>query len=132
MLNTISYHLSKKVSVPFGEAIENVTEELKKEGFGVVTYIDLKETFRKKINQEFRNYVILGACNPRYAYETLLAEDKVGVFLPCNVVVQEHNDGEVEISIVNPEEMMHNIDDLALRTFATDIKQAMESVLDRV
>lgn len=132
MLNTIAYHLSKKVSLPFGAAIEKVTEELKKEGFGIITYIDLKDTFKKKINQEFRNYVILGACNPRYAYETLLAEDKVGVFLPCNVVVQEHNNGEVEVSMVNPEEMMHSIDDLALRTFATEVKQALEQVLDRL
>lgn len=118
--------------MPFGMAIENVTEELKKEGFGIITYIDLKETFKKKINQDFRNYVILGACNPRYAYEALLAEDKVGVFLPCNVVVQEHESGEVEVSIVNPEEMMHAVADLSVRTFATEIKLAMQNVLNRL
>lgn len=132
MLNTITYHLSKRIPLPLDAAIEKVTEELKKEGFGIITYIDMKETFKKKINQEFRNYVILGACNPRYAFEALLAEDKVGVFLPCNVVVQEHNNGEVEVSMVNPEEMMHNVDDLALRTFATEVKQSLESVLDRL
>jgi len=118
--------------MPFGMAIENVTEELKKEGFGIITHIDLKETFKKKINQDFRNYVILGACNPRYAYEALLAEDKVGVFLPCNVVVQEHESGEVEVSIVNPEEMMHSVADLSVRTFATEIKLAMQNVLNRL
>jgi uncharacterized protein (DUF302 family) len=132
MLNTITYHLSKKLSMPFGMAIENVTEELKKEGFGIITYIDMKETFKKKINQDFRNYVILGACNPRYAYEALLAEDKLGVFLPCNVVVQEHENGETEISAVNPEEMMRGVDDLSVRTFATEIKQAMQNVLSRL
>jgi uncharacterized protein (DUF302 family) len=132
MLNTTTFHLSKKSTLPFSAAIEKVTEELRKEGFGIITYIDMKETFKKKINQDFRNYVILGACNPRYAYEALMAEDKVGVFLPCNVVVQQHNDREVEVSIVNPEELMHSIDDLSLRTLAIEIKQAMESVLDRM
>jgi uncharacterized protein (DUF302 family) len=118
--------------MPFGMAIENVTEELKKEGFGIITYIDMKETFKKKINEDFRNYVILGACNPRYAHEALLAEDKIGVFLPCNVVVQEHDNGETEVSIVNPEEMTHSVEDLSVRTFATEIKYAMENVLSRL
>ena len=132
MLDTVTYHLSKTLTMPFGEVIEKTTEELKKEGFGIITYIDLKEAFKKKINEEFRNYVILGACNPRYAYEALHAEDKVGVFLPCNVVVQEHESGEVEVSIVNPEELMHGVDDLSLRTFATEIKVAMQNVLNRL
>jgi uncharacterized protein (DUF302 family) len=132
MLTTATFHLSKKSAMPFSMAIEKVTEELRKEGFGIITYIDMQETFKKKINRDFRNYVILGACNPRYAYEALLAEDKVGVFLPCNVVVQQHDDGEVEFSIVNPEELMHGIDDPNLRRFATEIKLAMENVLDRL
>ena len=129
---TMSYHLSKKISVSFKQAIEKVTEELKKEGFGIITSIDLKETFQKKINQVFRNYVILGACNPRYAYETLSAEDKTGVFLPCNVVIQEHENGDVEVSIVNPEELMHGVDNLTLKTFATEMKESMQAVLSRL
>ena len=128
----MSYHLSKKISAPFEEAIERVTEELRKEGFGIITSIDLKETFQKKINQAFRNYVILGACNPRYAYEAVLAENKTGVFLPCNVVIQQHENGEVEVSIVNPEELMHGIDNLDLKTFGTEIKEAMQAVLNRL
>lgn len=128
----MSYHLSKKISASFGEAIERVTEELRKEGFGIITSIDLKETFQKKINQVFRNYLILGACNPRYAYETLLAENKTGVFLPCNVVIQQHENGDVEVSIVNPEELMHGIDNLNLKTFATETKEAMQAVLSRL
>jgi uncharacterized protein (DUF302 family) len=132
MLNTITYHLSKKLSMPFARAVENVTEELKKEGFGIITFIDLKETFKKKINEDFRNYVILGACNPRYAYEALVTEDKVGVFLPCNVVVQEHDNGDIEVSSVNPEELMHSVDDLSLKTFATEIKGALQNVLNRL
>lgn len=128
----MSYHLSKKMSVPFTEAVTLTTEELRKEGFGIITAVDIRETFKKKINADFRNYIILGACNPRYAYEALLEEDKVGVFLPCNVVVQEHENGEVEVSIADPEEMMHDIDDLKLKTFATEIKEAMKNVLNRL
>ncbi len=128
----MTYHLSKKLNVPFTEAVTNVTEELRKEGFGIITTIDLRETFRKKINVDFRNYIILGACNPRYAYEASLEEDKVGVFLPCNVVVQEHENGEVEVSIVNPEELMKSVDDLKLKTFATEVKEAMQNVLNRL
>jgi len=132
MLSTTTYHLSKKCKLPFGVTIEKVTEELRKEGFGVVSYIDIKETFKKKIDRDFRNYVILGACNPRYAYEALLHEDKLGILLPCNVVVQQHNDGQVEVSIVNPEELLHNMDDLTLRTFATEVRLSMENVLGRI
>jgi uncharacterized protein (DUF302 family) len=126
------YHLSKKLSLPFAEAITNVIEELKREGFGIITTIDLREAFKIKLNVDFRNYIILGACNPRYAYEALLEEDKIGVFLPCNVVVQEHESGEVELSIVNPEDLMQGLDDLNLKTFATEIKEAMMNVLNRL
>ena len=92
----MDYHFSKRISLPFNTVVHKVILELKKEGFGVVTTIDMKDTFKKKLNVDFRNYTILGACNPRYAYESLLEEDKLGVFLPCNVVVQEHENGEVE------------------------------------
>ena len=128
----MSYHLSKKISASFDDAVERVTEELRKEGFGIISSIDLKETFKKKINTVFRNYVILGACNPRYAYEAILSEDKIGVFLPCNVVVQEHENSNVEVSIINPEEIMHGIDNLNLKTFGTEIKEAMQAVLNRL
>ena len=86
----MSYHLSRYISDSFEDAIEKVTEELRKEGFGIITSIDLRETFKKKINKLFRNYIILGACNPQYAYEVLSIENKAGVFLPCNVVIQQH------------------------------------------
>lgn len=125
----MNYHLSKKVSLPFHEAITRVTEELRKEGFGIITSIDLKKTFHEKINVHFRNYTILGACNPRFAYEALESEDKIGVFLPCNVVVQEHDNGHVEISIVNPEVLMHETDNQNVKTFATEIRMSMENVL---
>lgn len=123
------YHLSKTVNLNFTETIGKVTDELKKEGFGVITSIDLKETFRKKINVIFRNYIILGACNPDYAHKALLLNDKVGVFLPCNIVVQEHTDGKVEVSVVNPEEMVERIYDPNLTNFASEVRASMERVL---
>jgi len=128
----MEYHFSKKISLSFEKAIEKVTAALKKEGFGVITSIDMKEILKKKLNVDFRPYTILGACNPRYAYEALLEEDKLGVFLPCNVVVQEHDNAVVEVSIVNPEELMHNVNDLKLRTFATEIKESLLQVLENI
>ena len=128
----MQYHFSKKLNIPFTKAVEKVTDELKKVGFGIITTIDMKETLKKKIKVDFRNYIILGACNPRFAYEALQEEDKMGIFLPCNVVVQEHNNGEVEVSVVNPEEMMHSVDDLKLRTFAREIKESLIYVLNNI
>ena|SRR5581483_8696990 len=125
----MEYYFSKIVNMSFEEAVKKITEELKKEGFGIITEIDMKETLKKKLNVDFKNYRILGACNPRYAYEALLEENKLGVFLPCNALVQEHENGEIEISVVNPEEMMHSVDDLNLRTFATEIKESLLQAL---
>ena len=122
----MEFHFSKKVSIPFHQAVNNVITALKKQGFGIITEIDLRETFSKKLGVDFRNYLILGACNPRFAYESLLEEDKLGVFLPCNVVIQEHEDGEVEISFINPEEMVHGIDNLNIKTFATEVKEQLQ------
>ncbi|HDY74984.1 MAG TPA: DUF302 domain-containing protein [Candidatus Marinimicrobia bacterium] len=106
----MSYHFSKTVDMSFDEAIENVTEELKKEGFGILTEIDVKATLKKKLDVDFRNYRILGACNPPFAYKALLAEEKIGTMLPCNVVVQEYDDGRVEVSAVDPIASMQAIE----------------------
>ena len=130
--HTLTFHMSKIVPGTFKQVIEKITEELRKEGFGIISSIDLRKTFKKKIAVEFRNYTILGACNPQYAYEAISLEDKIGIFLPCNVVVQQHENENVEVSIVNPEELMHGIDDLNIRDFATDIKEAMQNVLNRL
>lgn len=126
------YHLSTRSAFPFEQTLERITEALREEGFGVITTIDMKDTLKHKLNVTFRKYVILGACNPRFAYEALLEEDKVGVFLPCNVVIQEHNNGEVEVSAIDPEEMMRPVGNLNLKTFATQLKQSMQQVLSRV
>jgi uncharacterized protein (DUF302 family) len=127
-----TYSLNKKVKLSFEETIQRLTEELRKEGFGILTQIDVKETFKKKLGQDFQPYTILGACNPQLAYKALSMDDKVGVFLPCNVVVQEHRDGQVEISIGDPEEMMKPADHDALSTFAQVVKNAMQRVLANI
>jgi uncharacterized protein (DUF302 family) len=126
------YHLSKKIQLPFNEAVEKVTNELKKEGFGIITTIDLKETFKKKIDADFRQYTILGACNPGYAYKILQLNDKLGVFLPCNIAIQQHDDGQVEVSIINPGEVMQAVNDHNLTQFATEVTWAMQNVLNRL
>ena len=127
-----TYHLSKYSVLPFNDTVEKITEALHEEGFGIITTIDLRETFKNKLNEDFRGYMILGASNPRFAYEALLEEDKVGVFLPCNVVVQEHDNGKVEVSIIDPEEMMRPVNNLNLKTFATQVKQSMLQALRKI
>lgn len=92
----MSYETSKTVNSNFEETIKNVTSELNNEGFGIITEIDLKSKFKEKLNKDFRNYKILGACNPKLAYDAIQKEDRIGVMLPCNVVVQEHEDGKLK------------------------------------
>jgi len=127
-----SYHISKLSTKGFDETVEDLVKALAGEGFGIITRIDMKETLKKKLNVDFRNYLILGACNPRFAYEALMEEDKIGVFLPCNVVVQEHDNGKVEVSALDPEEMMRPAGNLNLSSFATDIKQMLTQALKKI
>ncbi|NIR96359.1 MAG: DUF302 domain-containing protein, partial [Gammaproteobacteria bacterium] len=94
----MSYYFSRTIDWNFSEAIEKVTSALKEEGFGILTEIDVKETLKKKLDVDFRNYRILGACNPPFAHQALKAEDKIGTMLPCNVIVQDTSDGKVEIA----------------------------------
>ena len=98
----MSYYFTTTVPKPFEETIDLVNDALKQEGFGVLTSIDVRETFKNKLDVEFRNYTILGACNPGFAHKALQSEDKIGTMLPCNVIVQEHENGQVEVSAVDP------------------------------
>src|SRR5690554_3867725 len=98
----MTYYYSKTVKSGFAETVDRITKALKTEGFGILTEIDVKSTLEKKLNVDFRNYRILGACNPPFAYKALQAEDKIGTMLPCNVIVQETADGDVEIAAVDP------------------------------
>jgi uncharacterized protein (DUF302 family) len=125
----MSYHYSKLTGYSFEQAIERVMEELKKEGFGVLTEIDVKDTLKKKIDVEFPKYKILGACNPHFAYKALTIENKIGTMLPCNVVVQEHADRKVEVSVIDPVASMMAIKNEKLSAVAKDIQQKLKNVM---
>lgn len=123
------YYFSKTVNDDFNTAIEKVTEELKKEGFGVLTQIDVQETLKKKLDVDFRKYKILGACNPHFAHQALLAEDKIGAMLPCNIIVQEHENGEVEVSAVDPVASMMAVKNESLDGIAMQVKEKLDRVI---
>ncbi len=125
----MNYYISKKVNTSFDQAVQLATESLKKEGFGVLTEIDIQDNLKKKLNVNFRKYKILGACNPPYAYKALLQEDKVGVMLPCNVIVQELDNNEIEIAAVDPIASMMAIENSNLAGIAGEIKEKLERVI---
>jgi uncharacterized protein (DUF302 family) len=128
----VSYYFAKIVNLPFDEAITHVTEELKKEGFGVLTDIDVRATMKKKLDVEFRNYRILGACNPPFAHRALTAEDKIGTMLPCNVIVQEIAPGEVEVAAVDPVASMSGVDNPGLGAIAGEVRLKLQRVVDEL
>jgi uncharacterized protein (DUF302 family) len=125
----MSYYFSKTLKLPFDDAVARVTEGLKTAGFGILTEIDVKETLKKKLDVEFRNYMILGACNPPFAYKALQAEDKIGTMLPCNVIVQERDDG-VEVAAIDPMASMQAVDNPALREIAGQVRAKLKGVID--
>lgn len=132
-IRAMNYFFNKTLlGKSFEEAIEQVTEELKKEGFGVLTKIDIKETLKKKIDVDFKKYVILGACNPQFAHKALMNEDKVGVLLPCNIIVQEHDNGDVEVSAVDPIASMGTVENEALGGIAQEVQQKLKRVIDNM
>ena len=127
----MSYYISTIVqNKSFDEAIELVTEKLKDEGFGVLTEIDVQGTLKKKIGADFKKYRILGACNPHFAHKALQTEDKLGILLPCNVVVEEHENGEIEVSAVDPIVSMSAVNNEGLAGLATEVKEKLSSVID--
>jgi len=128
----MSYHFTKKLDASYDEAIARATEELKKEGFGILTEIDVKEALKKKLDVDFRKYKILGACNPSFAYKALQAEDKIGTMLPCNVIVQETDDGKVEVSAVDPIASMQAIDNPSLGEIANEVRGKLKKVIDNI
>lgn len=128
----MNYNISRKLQIGFQEAINKVTDELKKEGFGIITEIDLKEKFKEKIGVDFRRYTILGACNPKLAYEAVQLEDKIGVMLPCNILVQEHENGGVEVSAINPMNAMGVVNNERLSSLANDIGQKLQKAIANI
>ncbi len=128
----MNYYFNKTLKEDFNTVIERVTEELKKEGFGILTEIDVKETLKKKLDIDFKKYRILGACNPPYAHKALQAEDKIGTMLPCNVIVQEINPGIVEVAAINPMASMMAVDNKQLMEIADEITAKLKNVIEKL
>ena len=126
----MSYYFSKIVDDSFDDAIERVTAHLADAGFGVLTTIDVSATLKKKIDVDFQRYTILGACNPGFAHKALLAEDKIGTMLPCNVIVQELADGKVEVAAVDPMASMMAIENEALGGIASEVQGMLKNVIE--
>jgi uncharacterized protein (DUF302 family) len=125
----MSYYFSKTLPIAFDEAVRRTTDILKQEGFGIITEIDVKETFKKKINVDFRSYRILGACNPAMAHEALQIEDKVGTMLPCNVVVQDIGGSRSEVAAIDPVASMQAIDNPRLKEAAARVQASLKKVI---
>ncbi|WP_339648127.1 DUF302 domain-containing protein [uncultured Salegentibacter sp.] len=128
----MSYYFSKVLNDSFDEAIDKVTKELKEEDFGILTEIDVKETFKKKLDVDFRKYRILGACNPKMAHQAISAESKIGTMLPCNVIVQETEDGKTEVSAVDPVASMSAVENHKLGDIAQDVRSKLKTVIERL
>lgn len=128
----MKYFNTKIVDYSYDEALVKVAEELKKEGFGVLTEIDVKETLKKKIDVDFRRYKIMGACNPAFAHKAISAEDNLGVLLPCNFVVQENKDGKTQISSVNPLVSMQGVENENLEPIAKEVSEKLSRVMNNL
>jgi uncharacterized protein (DUF302 family) len=130
--SVMKYFYSATTDQSFDEAIETVTALLKEEGFGVLTEIDVKDTLKKKLDVDFKKYRILGACNPQFAHKALTSEDKIGVMLPCNVIVEEHEDGQVEVSAVDPVASMQAVENDELHPIADEVRSRLQKVIDQL
>ena len=128
----MSYHISKTVNSDFETAIENVTAVLKEKGFGILTEIDMKATLKKKLDVDVAPYKILGACNPPFAYKAVQSEPRIGLMLPCNVIVREIENGNVEVSAVDPIASMQAIDNDELGEIATEVRDLLEAAINQL
>ena len=121
----MAYYYSRKIKIPFEEAVQKITRNLQEQGFGIITHIDLTETLKQKLDLDFRKYKILGACNPEFAYKAVSLESHIGLMLPCNVVIQEHENNEVEISAISPlqtiDKATHNYWHIALIAWLSNL-----------
>jgi uncharacterized protein (DUF302 family) len=128
----MTYHFSKTVNMRFDDAVASAKEALKRHSFNVVTEIDMKDNFKKALDIDFRPYLILGACNPQLTYRALQAEDKIGTMLPCNVVLQQQEDGRVEVSAVDPVASMQAITHVVVDQVAREIRSHLQKAIDEV
>jgi len=126
----MNYYYTKELNSSFKDALAKTKQALVEKGFGVISEIDLKEKFKEKLNIEFREYRILGACNPKMAYQAIEQEDKIGVLLPCNVVVQERLDGKIEVSAVNPMETMSAVQNSNLESIAKEVSSKLNEAIN--
>lgn len=126
----MSYYFNKILKISFYDAIVRITEALKNEGFGILTEIDVQATLKKKLDVDFRKYKILGTCNPPFAYKALQAEDKIGLMLPCNIVVQENSDGSVEVAAIDPLESMKAVKNEKLADVASEVQRKLKNVIE--
>lgn len=128
----MNYYFTKTLSGDFENIIERIIVSLKADGFGVLTEIDIKATLKKKLDVDFYNYKILGACNPAFAYKALQAEDKIGTMLPCNVIVQEKEPGKIEVSAVDPAASMQAIENPGLKDIAEQVREKLKRVINLI
>lgn len=128
----MKYYFSKTIDGEFDEVVIKVKEGLKKEGFGILTEIDVKKALKEKLDVEFKKYRILGACNPPFAYKALLVEDKIGTMLPCNVVVQELSDRVVEVAAIDPVASMKSVENLELSDIAIQVREKLKKVVEEL
>ncbi len=125
----MSYYINTTLSMSFDKAVDYIKEALKTEGFGVISEIDIHEKFKEKLDVDFRKYKILGACNPAYAYQALQKEDKIGTMLPCNVIVQEHDENKIEVAAVDPVASMQAVENVELGPMAMEVQEKLKKVI---
>lgn len=130
VVKSMKYYLSKILNESFEESLSSVTEELKREGFGILTEIDVEDTLKEKLDVDFRKYKILGACNPPLAHKALQAESRIGLMLPCNVIVQDVGGGKTEVAAVDPFVMMQSINNPDLGEIANEVQTKLKNVID--
>lgn len=128
----MAYHYSKQLKRPFEEVVTGITDSLKRQGFGIINSIDMKATLKEKLNVDFREYKILGACNPQFAHQALTLEPQIGVMLPCNVVVQQQEDGHVQVSAVNPMETMDKSLSREMKEVASAVSNRLRMAVDEL
>ncbi len=127
----MDYHFTRTMDISFEDAVDKVTQALKKEGFGVLTQINVRDTLKKKLNVDFKEYLILGACNPEFAYKALQSEDKIGTMLPCNVIVQESST-KIEVSAINPIASMQAVKNQSLSEVAKIVTDKLKRVIESI
>lgn len=126
------YYMNRIVDLSFEEAVARVTEELKKEGFGILTEIDMQATLKKKLDVDLRPYKILGACNPPFAYKAVQAESHIGLLLPCNVIVQDAGNGKTEVAAIDPVVSMARVDNPGLEPLAQEVRAKLQRAIECV